>query len=74
MEDAQSLMDELWQCGLRPTEGAGIAGALAATQAHLQSVHQMSQSHISDLQKLVFDTGLFAGFNLQRSGGGGLQT
>ena len=74
MEDAQSLMDELWQCGLRPTEGAGSAGALAATQAHLQSVQQMSQAHINDLQKLVFDTGLFAGFNIQRSGGGGLQT
>jgi hypothetical protein len=74
MEDAQSLMDELWQCGLRPTEGAGSAGALAATQAHLQSVQQMSQSHIADLQKLVFDTGMFAGFNLQRPGGDKLQT
>ena len=42
--DAQSLMDQLWQCGLRPTEGAGSAGAMAATQAHL-----------ADLRRLVFD-------------------
>ena len=42
--DAQSLMDQLWQCGLRPTEGTGSAGAMAATQAHL-----------ADLRRLVFD-------------------
>lgn len=41
--EAQSLMDQLWKCGLRPTEGAGSAGALAATERHL-----------SDLQRLVF--------------------
>lgn len=40
---AQQLMDELWQCGLRPTEGTGSAGSLAATERHL-----------ADLQKLVF--------------------
>lgn len=42
-EDAQALMDELWDCGLRPTQGAGSAGALAATQAHL-----------GDLQRITF--------------------
>jgi hypothetical protein len=42
--DAQSLMDQLWQCGLRPTEGTGSAGAMAATQ-----------SHLADLRRLVFD-------------------
>ncbi len=31
----QQLMDDLWQCGLRPSEGTGSAGALAAVQAHL---------------------------------------
>lgn len=41
---AQQLMDQLWQCGLRPTEGTGSAGALAATQKHLD-----------DMRKLVFD-------------------
>ncbi len=33
--NAQQLMDMLWRCGFRPTEGRGSAGALAATQAHL---------------------------------------
>jgi len=42
--DAQSLMDQLWACGLRPTEGSGSAGALSAVQAHL-----------ADFRKLVFD-------------------
>lgn len=42
---AQRLMDDLWSCGLRPTEGAGSAGALAATQKHLD-----------DMRKLVFET------------------
>ena len=42
-EQAQGLMDDLWVAGLRPTEGAGSAGALAATQRHLE-----------DMRKLVF--------------------
>lgn len=43
--DAQMLMDELWKCGLRPTEGTGSAGSLAATERHL-----------ADLRHLVFKT------------------
>jgi len=43
-EAAQSLMDDLWECGLRPSEGTGSAGALAATQKHLE-----------DMRKLVFN-------------------
>lgn len=35
---AQFLMDQLWICGLRPSEGTGSAGALAATQDHLRTV------------------------------------
>jgi len=42
-QSAQQLMDELWQTGLRPTEGTGSAGALAATERHL-----------SDMRALVF--------------------
>lgn len=38
---AQELMDDLWQCGVRPTEGTGSAG-----QA------QAMQKHISDLEKV----------------------
>lgn len=41
---AQMLMDELWRCGLRPTEGTGSAGSLAATERHL-----------ADMRRLVFD-------------------
>jgi hypothetical protein len=45
-ETAQTLMDDLWQCGIRPTEGAGSAGAMRATERHLE-----------DLRSLVFKTG-----------------
>ena len=41
---AQALMDDLWQAGLRPSEGSGSAGSLKATQEHL-----------ADMRKLVFD-------------------
>jgi hypothetical protein len=41
--EAQALMDRLWTAGLRPSEGSGSAGALAATERHLK-----------DMQKLVF--------------------
>jgi hypothetical protein len=46
--DAQSLMDQLWDCGLRPSEGSGSAGALAATQRHLD-----------DFRRLIFDDARF---------------
>jgi len=44
IEAAQTLMDDLWQCGLRPTEGVGSAGAMLATQNHLK-----------DLQRIIFE-------------------
>jgi hypothetical protein len=42
---AQMLMDDLWHCGLRPTDGAGTAGAMRATERHLE-----------DMRTLVFKT------------------
>ena len=39
----QELMDDLWRCGVRPTEGAGTAGSMLATHGHLK-----------DLQRIVF--------------------
>jgi len=42
-EQAQQFMDELWRVGLRPTEGTGSAGSLAATERHL-----------ADMRALVF--------------------
>ncbi len=44
-EAAQELMDELWRVGIRPTDGAGSAGAMAATVRHLE-----------DMRHLVFNT------------------
>jgi hypothetical protein len=41
---AQQLMDELWNCGLRPSEGTGSAGSLRATERHLE-----------DMRRLVFE-------------------
>jgi hypothetical protein len=35
VEQAQVLMDDLWNAGVRPTEGAGSAGAMRAAQAHI---------------------------------------
>lgn len=40
----QNLMDELWRAGLRPTEGSGSAGSLAATEKHL-----------ADMRAIVFN-------------------
>src|SRR5690348_326834 len=51
-ENAQALMDELWACGLRPTEGSGSAGSLAAIERHLK-----------DMQKLVFEHLIMKGGN-----------
>lgn len=44
-DEAQNLIDELWRAGLRPTEGSGSAGSLAATERHL-----------ADMRSLVFKT------------------
>lgn len=44
MEDTsslQQLMDELWRVGIRPTEGKGSAGALAATERHLADMQSL---------------------------------
>lgn len=42
-EMAQSLMDDLWACGLRPTRGEQSEGVTAAQAAHL-----------ADMRALVF--------------------
>lgn len=40
-EEAQRFIDELWNAGLRPTEGTGSAGSLAATQRHLDDMRAL---------------------------------
>jgi hypothetical protein len=39
--NAQVLMDSLWDCGIRPTDGTGSAGSLAATQRHLDDMRNL---------------------------------
>jgi hypothetical protein len=42
--EAQNLMDQLWESGLRPSSGEGNAGQLGAIERHLE-----------DMRKLVFE-------------------
>ncbi len=42
LDDAQELMDLLWKIGIRPTEGAGTAGSMAATQKHLDDLRTIA--------------------------------
>lgn len=42
IDDAQRLMDELWHCGLRPSEGTGSAGSLKATENHLADMKRIA--------------------------------
>lgn len=37
-ESAQVLIDDLWHCGFRPSEGTGSAGSLKATETHLKDM------------------------------------
>ena len=41
-DECQLLMDELWNVGFRPSEGSGSAGALAATQRHLDDMKRVA--------------------------------
>jgi hypothetical protein len=43
MEEAQLLMDNMWDAGVRPSQSVGTAGQLDATKYHLE-----------DMRKLVF--------------------
>lgn len=42
MTAGQALMDQLWDCGIRPTDGTGSAGAMAATQSHLSDMRRIA--------------------------------
>jgi hypothetical protein len=46
-DEAQVLMDDLWNCGIRPTEGTGSAGALAATQRHLDDMRSIALAQLN---------------------------
>lgn len=44
--EAQLLMDDLWNAGLRPTEGTGSAGSLRATEKHLDDMRKIAFSQL----------------------------
>ncbi len=44
-ENAQELMDTLWDAGLRPAGAAGSAGQLSAVE-----------NHLADMRKMVFES------------------
>jgi len=39
---AQVLMDDLWNSGIRPTEGAGSAGAMRAAERHIEDLRKIA--------------------------------
>jgi hypothetical protein len=45
-ENAQTLMDDLWAAGFRPTEGSGSAGSLRATEKHLDDMRRIVGKHL----------------------------
>lgn len=51
-QQGQQLMDQLWNCGLRPTEGSGSAGSLAATQAHLKDMQAIAFGALKKVQAI----------------------
>jgi hypothetical protein len=50
---AQRLMDELWNLGIRPTEGHGSTGQLAATEKHLDHVSTLLTDAFKTVQNVV---------------------
>ena len=51
--EAQTLMDELWHLGIRPTEGHGSTGQLAATEKHLDHVSLLLTDAFKTVQNVV---------------------
>ena len=45
-EEVQTLMDALWDCGIRPSEGMGSAGQLAAVQNHLKDMQKIAFTYL----------------------------
>lgn len=51
--EAQRLMDDLWNLGIRPTEGHGSTGQLAATEKHLDHVTHLLADAFKTVQNVV---------------------
>ena len=78
--EAQILIDDLWASGYRPSEGSGSAGALRATEAHLEDMRtfafKLIQDRMEELNRLQeelkpVDLGPFA--DLMRPAGEGTE-
>jgi len=41
-DQAQLLMDSLWEAGVRPADGAGSAGAMLRTEKHLEDMRALA--------------------------------
>jgi hypothetical protein len=41
MEEAQLLMDNMWDAGVRPSQSVGTAGQLDATKYHLEDMRRL---------------------------------
>lgn len=51
-DQAQKLIDEFWTLGLRPTEGTGSAGAMAAAQENLKDLRSVKDKLFALLEKV----------------------
>ncbi len=45
-DEAQQLMDELFRIGIRPSDGSGSAGQMAATEKHLEDMRRLVFSRV----------------------------
>ena len=41
-DEAQVLMDDLWEAGIRPTEGKGSTGSMKAMEKHLEDMQRIA--------------------------------
>jgi hypothetical protein len=48
-DSAQKLLEELWACGFRPSDGTGNTGELAATRAHLADMRGVALKFVNVL-------------------------
>ena len=51
--EAVGLMDELWNLGIRPSDGNGSAGQLAATEKHLEDMRTIAFKGLGLIQVKV---------------------
>lgn len=51
--DAQDLIDELWHLGIRPTEGHGSTGQLAAVEKHRDHLTRLLDQTLSTVCNVV---------------------